>query len=323
MWTMPGQLALAVALICAAVMGFAIQRGATCAVVAVEEVLAERRATRLAAMTEASLWVAGGLVIANAIGLAAVMPPGFELGARTMVGGILLGLGAFVNGACAFGSIARLGRGEWVYVATPLGFFLGCLSFGPLIGASPSPMRTVSPVLLAPAWAALPVTALFAWRLFRPALAIRRAGGWGREFLASSWSPHAATVVIGIAFVIMLIGVGAWSYTEALGDLARGAAPGLPLRGLLLLALLAGAVLGGWSAGQLGHRRVTAAQLFRCLAGGAIMAWGGLLVPGANDGLILLAMPLLAPYAWVAFAAMCAAIATMHLLARRYAAVSA
>ena len=323
MWSMPGPLALTVALLCAAVMGFAIQRGATCAVVAVEEVLTRHRATRLAAMAEAALWVAGGLVIANAIGLSAVMPAGFAVSGWTVIGGILLGLGAYVNGACAFGSIARLGRGEWVYLATPLGFFLGCVGFGPLFGDSPPPLQAGSPVLSAPAWVALPVGAFLAWRLVWPARAIRGSGGWGRELFARAWSPHAATVVIGLSFVVMLIVVGAWSYTEALGELARGPAPGLPARGLLLLALLTGAVLGGWSAGQLGHRRVTRAQLLRCLFGGAIMAWGGLFVPGANDGLILLGMPLLAPYAWTAFAAMCCAIAAMHLLARRISLASA
>ena len=39
----------------------------------------------------------------------------------------LLGLGAFVNRSCVFGSIAKLGSGHWAYAATPAGFFLGCL----------------------------------------------------------------------------------------------------------------------------------------------------------------------------------------------------
>ncbi len=316
MWSMPGFVALAVALICATAMGFAIQRGATCAVVAVEEVLSQRRATRFVALAEAALWVAGGLVIAQAAGLSAVMPPGFAPDLWTVIGGLLLGIGAFVNGACAFGSIARLGRGEWAYLATPVGFFLGCLSFGPFVGSSPCALATASPLLPAPAWIAVPVAALLAWRLARSALAIRRSGRRGREFLAGAWTPHAATVAIGIAFVIMLIGIGPWSYTEALSELAQGPAPGLHARALLLLALLAGAVLGGWNAGQLGRRRVTRGQLLRCLLGGAMMAWGGLLVPGANDGLILVGMPLLAPYAWIAFVAMCMAIATMRLLAQ-------
>lgn len=43
------------AILCVGVMGFAIQRGATCTVAAVEEVLTERRAHRLVAMLEASL----------------------------------------------------------------------------------------------------------------------------------------------------------------------------------------------------------------------------------------------------------------------------
>jgi toxin CptA len=39
------------------------------------------------------------------------------------------------------------------------------------------------------------------------------------------------------------------------------------------------------------------------------MAWGSLLIPGSNDGLILIGIPLLRPYAWIAFIAMFAAIA--------------
>lgn len=38
------------------------------------------------------------------------------------------------------------------------------------------------------------------------------------------------------------------------------------------------------------------------------MGWGSLLIPGANDGLILVGMPLLWPYAWLAFFTMCVTI---------------
>ena len=76
MWTMPGVLAFLLAAGCAAAMGFAIQRGATCAVVAVEEVLSEGRVTRLAALAEAALWVAGGLFLARALGLLTAVPAG-------------------------------------------------------------------------------------------------------------------------------------------------------------------------------------------------------------------------------------------------------
>jgi toxin CptA len=47
------------------------------------------------------------------------------------------------------------------------------------------------------------------------------------------------------------------------------------------------------------------------------MGWGSLLLPGGNDGLILVAMPLAWPYAWLAFATMCITIATAQLLGSR------
>ena len=56
-----------------------------------------------------------------------------------------------------------------------------------------------------------------------------------------------------------------------------------------------------------------------CFAGGALMGWGSLLIPGGNDGLILIGMPLLWPYAWVAFATMCLTIAAAQVMQRRVA----
>ena len=53
----------AVALACVALMGLAIQRGGTCTVAAMDELLSQRRAWRLAAMLDASLWVAGGALM--------------------------------------------------------------------------------------------------------------------------------------------------------------------------------------------------------------------------------------------------------------------
>lgn len=46
------------------------------------------------------------------------------------------------------------------------------------------------------------------------------------------------------------------------------------------------------------------------------MAWGSLLIPGSNDGLILIGMPLLRPCAWLAFATMCVTIAVAQLVVK-------
>jgi toxin CptA len=310
-------LAFLVAALCAATMGLAIQRGATCTVAAVDEVVGERSARRLAALLEAALWVGGGLLVARALHVLPKMPPGYAVSGWTVGGGVLLGLGAFVNRACVFGAIARFGSGEWAYLATPLGFYVGCVSVGALFAPAPArALATASPVLAGPAWLAVLFLAFVAFRIGRPIVTGVRAGRLVATLRAHAWTPHTATTVIGLTFLLMLLLVGSWAYTDVLVELARGMASSLVARGLLLLALLGGAAFGGWSAGLFGSRAVTAAQLLRCFAGGVLMGWGSLLIPGGNDGLILVGMPLLWPYAWLAFATMCVTIASALLLRR-------
>ena len=310
-------LAFVVAALCAATMGFAIQRGATCTVAAVEEVVTAGSFRRLAALSEAALWVAGALLVAQAAQWLPKMPPGYALGVWTIVGGALLGLGAFVNGACVFGAIARFGSGEWTYLLTPVGFYLGCITV-PVVFGPPAAQTLAegSPVLAAPAWLALLFLAFVVVRIGRPLLAGARAGRLRASVASTVWSPHAATTVIGITFVVMLLLVGSWAYTDVLVELARGMAGSIGARCLLLLALLLGAALGGWTAGHFRSTRISGRQVLRCLAGGVLMGWGSLLIPGGNDGLILVGMPLAWPYAWVAFLTMCATVAAALVLRR-------
>ena len=89
------------------------------------------------------------------------------------------------------------------------------------------------------------------------------------------------------------------------------------VRGLLLLALFGGALLGGWTAGRIKPARPTLGAIARCLGGGFLLGLGGSLVPGANDGLILLGLPLLYPHAWLAFASMALTIAAA-LIVQQY-----
>src|SRR5437016_13071693 len=102
-----------VSMLCAGLMGFAIQRGATCTVAAVEEVVSKRRLNRLISMVEASLCVVGGLLLAQALHLLPKMPAAYAVIDLTVVGGVLLGLDAYVNGACDFGPIAWQDWDDW------------------------------------------------------------------------------------------------------------------------------------------------------------------------------------------------------------------
>ncbi len=310
-------LAFIVAALCAGTMGFAIQRGATCTVAAVGEIVSERGFSRLAALLEAALWVGGGLLVAQALHVLPKMPSGYAVGAWTVVGGVLLGLGAFVNRACVFGAIANFGSGSWAYIFTPLGFYVGCISVGAVF-SPPAAQKLAygSPVLQAPAWVAVLFLVFVLLRVGRPLVAGARKGEVRELLTRRAWSPHAATTVIGVMFLVMLLLVGSWAYTDVLVELARGMAGSVVARSLLLLALLLGATLGGWTAGRFRNTRISAGQILRCFTGGVLMGWGSLLIPGGNDGLILVGMPLLWPYAWLAFATMCVTIATALLLRR-------
>jgi toxin CptA len=307
------------AILCVGTMGFAIQRGATCTVAAVDEVLSKRRVHRLSAMLEASLWVAGGLVVARLAGAAHSMPASYAAGASTMLGGALLGLGAWVNRACVFGAVARLGSGEWAYAATPLGYYVGCLTVTRVIPQPPAvALADASPLYAAPALVVGIFAAFALWRVW-PAAHALRGPGRGDWLRRTVWAPHAATVVIGVSFVITLLLAGRWAYTDVLADLAQmmaGAPATLALPLLLVVALYVGALIGGHTAGRWKSTRLSAALVLRCFAGGALMAWGSLLIPGSNDGLILIGIPLLRPYAWLAFASMFVTIAAAMLVQR-------
>lgn len=303
--------ALMIGIICATVMGFAINRGATCMVAAVEQAVRQRRPDRLIALAEASLWVAGGMALAGTIGLMPKPIVHHPISAMTIGGGALLGLGAYINKACVFGSVARFGSGEWHYAATPLGFLGGCVLILPWLHSDESSTVTQAPNFPAAIGIAL---ALFAiWRGIGLLLAAR--SGALKEHI---WSPHQATSVIGLTFVIMLLAVGAWTYPEALAQLARGMTMDSAIRIILFVALLAGAAWGGAARRREGTGGIWSVRgAVACFAGGALMGMGSLMIPGGNDNLILVGLPFLQPYAWVAIVAMACVIVASLLIEDR------
>lgn len=283
-------------------LGFATQRGGACAVASIVEVVTEHRTGRLFALIEASVLVGGGLAILNAVGLLPTIPGGYATSAATAVGGAVLGMGAFCNRACAIGTVARIGSGQWAYLATPVGFFLGSLAMSRM--AEPEHLTGRSIILGAPAWLAILFILILAFRLLTHGWRIWRTGSGPLLYI---WSPHVATTISAVAFVIAFMMVGGWTYTEALGDLARGRSLDAMREALLFAALMAGAVLGGWTAG-LRPEAPRVARVGRCFVGGGLMGIGAALIPGGSDGLVLVGMPLLWPYAWLAFASMCVTV---------------
>jgi toxin CptA len=80
--------------------------------------------------------------------------------------------------------------------------------------------------------------------------------------------------------------------------------------------LLGGAMFGGWRGVRWRPAWPAPGEWLRCFSGGAAMAPGSAFIPGSNEGLILVGMSLLWPYAWAAFLTMCASIAVALWLQR-------
>ena len=117
---------LASSLLLAAVVGFAAHRASICTVKAVAEIYATRRAFVFASFAKTVLWImAAALVMHALIPEIRGQAMGWMVSLSAIVGGLVFGVGAVVNGGCAFSTLTRLGAGNVAMLATLVGFALG------------------------------------------------------------------------------------------------------------------------------------------------------------------------------------------------------
>lgn len=305
--------ALLIALCAAGLMGFASQRGRTCTVAAIADIVVRRRFGRIISLLEASVWVGCGFVLVHTAHHLSVVPSNYAVGLTTIAGGIVFGVGAYLNGACLLGTVARLGSGEWAYAFSPVGLFLGSVAAAYV--SSPKEIHEASPALAEPAIGATAAGIFMVLRLIAHGAAIRR---YRSTIFAYLWSPRVATTIIAISFFVAFLMVGDWDYADLIGGLARNHTSSWVPKSLLGLTLVAGAMLGGWTARSIKFVVPHASNVIRRLAGGGLMGFGSALVPGGNTRFILLDMPLLWPYAWLAFFTMCVTVYVLTVLMHRF-----
>jgi toxin CptA len=236
---------------------------------------------------------------------------------NTVLGGVLLGAGAYVNRACVFGTIAKIGGRDWPYLATPLGFLVGAWGVAMFQAPALSPVPKATSAL-----ASLPAFAALVFLFFSVVRIYTTTRSTDSRWTERIWAPHEATVIIGIAFAIMFVAAGAWAYTDLLAEFAAGMSGDVLVRMLLLFGLLAGSMMAGGKEKAAGAAKFDPAAYVRSFIGGAAMGAGSLLIPGSNDGLILVGMPLLYPYAWVGIGTMCLTIAFALVASRLWARLS-
>src|SRR6266508_4125177 len=122
--------ALVVTAVLAAILGFATHRASICTVRAVAELLSSRRAFMLASVVKSMLWASAVAIPFFVLSGTAPQPMGaWQLSVAAVLGGFVFGLGAAMNGACVYSTMARLADGEGGMFVAVVGFGLGILGF--------------------------------------------------------------------------------------------------------------------------------------------------------------------------------------------------
>jgi hypothetical protein len=312
----------------AALLGFAAQRASICNVRAVAELIGARTGYMLASIGKSVLWVV--VVTVPFLWLmpaAAATLGGWRLSWISLLGGLLFGIGAAVNGACAFSTLARLADGQLAMLGTLGGFLLGIVGFELLAGAGllfapPAGMPLVGAVLAVAG--VLSASALILWALYeagrlwrtREPAARLRERAFARHYRLST-----AAMLIGLANGVLYLVDGAWGYTGTLQQSIEG---WLQIRmwprstqWILFAAMFAGMLLSTWQRGSLRVERPKAGAWLRTLLGGSLMGLGAALAPGGNDALILYGIPSLSPHAVPAYLTMVVGIAAALIVMRR------
>ena len=319
-------LAFLVCIVLAFILGFAAHRASICTVRAVAEIMHSRTAYMAASIGKTILWIV--LVTVPFFWLVPSTGPymaGWQLTAGAALGGFLFGIGAGINGACAYATMARLMDGEGRMIATIAGFALGVFGFVQFLslGWAHRPAATSARIDLLVDWALAVIVALGAlalyegirlWRSHPPGMRLRDL------VLAHQYRLSTSALVIGLTGASIYLLFGSAGYTSTFEVVVEGAlgTRDWPAAGrwILLVAVLAGMLASTLQRGSFRLELRPRRAWLRNFVGGTFMGFGVALAPGGNDVLVLYSLPILSPHAIPAFASMAVGIVAGLLLMR-------
>jgi uncharacterized protein len=279
------------------VLGFALNHGSICTVIATRELVSEKRPARLIAIIECAVWATLVYVVLET---SPMMQAGWSPIGYLVPAAFLFGLGTYVNGACVFGSVGHFGNGEidfgFAFLAIFAVFYIeslfNLLPDQPPISASP------------PLGAVLLALALLAILMLRLGVSFRSESNFRRLTLSMG--------VIGITFTNLAVFAPGFSITASVGSIVS-----IPVAGAVIAVCMFG---GSLVSARLRKRRFllkwpTFEAIFRRTLGGVLMGLGALLIPGGNDTLLMVGFPM---GAWQAVLAYILFVVTLAALIARF-----
>ena len=256
------------------VLGFALNHGSICTVIATRELVSEKRPARFIAIVECAVWAALAYAI---LGTSPTMQQGWSPLGYLVPAAMLFGIGTCVNGACVFGSVGHFGNGDIDFGFAFLGIF--AVSYiASLFSLLPGQPPTSASLPLGPVLVAIALLVILALRL---GLSLRSESNFWRLTLSMA--------AIGITFTILAIFAPGFSITASVGSIIS-----IPVAGVAIAVCMFG---GSLISARLLKRRFplkwpTINTIVRRTVGGILMGVGALLIPGGNDTLLMIGFPM-------------------------------
>lgn len=279
------------------VLGFALNRGSICTVIATRELVSEKRPARFIALVECAVWAALVYALFKA---SPTMQQGWSPLGHLVPAAMLFGLGAYLNGACVFGSVGHFGNGEIDFGFAFLGIF-AVVYIESLFALLPHQPPISASLPVGQALLALALLAILALRL---SLSLRSESNFMRLTLSMG--------AIGITFTILAVFAPGFSITASVGSIVS-----IPVVGAVISICMFG---GSLVSGSFLKRRFTLKwptinTVVRRTLAGILMGLGALLIPGGNDVLLMIGFPM---GAWQAALAYVLFVATLAALIAKF-----
>ena len=275
------------------VLGFALNHGSICTVIATTELISEKRPARFIALFEAAVWAA---LVYAILETSPTMQQGWLPLGYLVPAAMLFGIGSYVNGACVLGSVGHFGNGQ-----IDFGFaFLGIVAvfyIESLFGLFPDQPPISASLPLGSVLLAIALLAILALRL---GVSLRSESNFQQLTLLMG--------AIGSTFTVLAVLAPGFSITASVGTIVS-----IPIAGAMISVCM---FAGSFVSARIRMHRVmlewpTISNIVRRTLGGILMGLGAILIPGGNDTLLLIGFPMGAWQAALAYVLLVASLAAL------------
>ena len=208
-----------------------------------------------------------------------------ELGAASVLGGLLFGAGAALNNGCGVSTISKLTKGQLAMVATICGWLLGWLLEVAFFPSTQVPVFEIIPNLHFGVLIALSLSVM---------VFVTRLDSENRKIWVSMMG-------IGLMAGVVFLFEPKWTPSGFLKDISFAIANNSPdnwpaiERSALIGALLGGMITAAIFGSAFRLELVNLKVILRHLFAGTLMGTGAAIAGGGNDSQLLLGLPSLSP----------------------------